>query len=67
VATFGTETEHRKVIVERCAAFYTQPQHDREAGAVGDRKILVSPGLTNLPGSLEIGLPNWFYGNATVT
>jgi hypothetical protein len=44
-----------KVVIQRCCAINAQTVHHREAGTIDNRKILVAPGMPDLPRSFQIG------------
>jgi hypothetical protein len=44
----------REVIVEAGNARYSEPLHEREAGAVDNGEILIGEGLSDGPGRLEV-------------
>ncbi len=60
LTTSGAEAENRKVIVQRCGSIDAQAVHDREAGAIDDREILVAPGSSHQPCRLQISQRDWF-------
>ena len=58
LATLWAEAKYSKVFVQRGHTIDPQTAHHSKAGAVDDGKILVAPGKTNIPRSLQIRQTN---------
>jgi len=56
------ETKYRKMVIQGRNAFQSEPNHHREAGEVYKRKILIVPGLTDLPSEFQVGRSDKFDG-----
>jgi len=57
---FWTKAKHGKMSIEGRDPVNTETPHYSEAGAVDDRKILVTPRNANIPGNLQVRQINRF-------
>jgi hypothetical protein len=55
------------MVVERGGALDSEPKHDRKTGSIDEGEILVGPGLSNLPGSLDVCEPYGFKDDTAAT
>src|SRR5437588_9830664 len=58
LAAFWAKTKDSKVLIQGGDTLNTQTAHHRKAGAINDGKILVGPGKTDIPRSLQIRQTN---------
>src|SRR5215471_12361751 len=66
LAVFWTKAKYGKMSIEGCDPANTEAPHYSEAGAVDDGKILILPGNSNIPSSLQVRQSNRLdYGNPT--
>ena len=54
LAPFWTKAKYGKMSIEGRDPVNTETPHYSEAGAVDDRKILVTPRNANIPGDLQV-------------
>ena len=54
IAAFWTKAKYGKVSIEGRDPVNAEAPHYREAGAVDDEKILITPRNANIPGSLQV-------------
>lgn len=54
LAPFWTKAKYGKMSIEGRDPVNTETPHYSEAGAVDDRKILVTPRNANIPGNLQV-------------